>query len=85
MFHEMIANAEEFNQALGLPYRIVNIVSGKYLKHQTSTEITPILYLLKNWILWVFINSIQLYNICWQLFLKEEKYNKKSKKTYPFN
>ncbi|CAH3148365.1 unnamed protein product [Porites lobata] len=29
LFHEMIANAEEFNQALGLPYRIVNIVSGE--------------------------------------------------------
>ena len=25
----MIGNAEEFNQALGIPYRIVNIVSGK--------------------------------------------------------
>ena len=31
IFHEMIANAEEFNQALGIPYRIVNIVSGKYV------------------------------------------------------
>ena len=26
---EMIANAEEFYQSLGIPYRIVNIVSGK--------------------------------------------------------
>lgn len=27
--HErMVANAEEFYQALGIPYRIVNIVSG---------------------------------------------------------
>ena len=25
----MIGSAEEFNQALGIPYRIVNIVSGK--------------------------------------------------------
>lgn len=25
----MIGNSEEFNQALGIPYRIVNIVSGK--------------------------------------------------------
>jgi len=24
----MIKNAEEFNQKLGIPYRIVNIVSG---------------------------------------------------------
>ena len=28
MFDEMIGNAEEFNKALGIPYRIVNIVSG---------------------------------------------------------
>ena len=28
MFEEMIGNAEEFNQLLGIPYRIVNIVSG---------------------------------------------------------
>ena len=28
MFDEMIANSEEFYQALGIPYRIVNIVSG---------------------------------------------------------
>ena len=28
-FEEMIANAEEFYQKLGLPYRIVNIVSGE--------------------------------------------------------
>jgi seryl-tRNA synthetase len=25
----LIINAEEFNKALGIPYRIVNIVSGK--------------------------------------------------------
>ncbi|CAF0943162.1 unnamed protein product [Adineta steineri] len=29
MFEEMIGNAEEFNQRLGIPYRIVNIVSGE--------------------------------------------------------
>jgi len=29
MMEEMIGNAEAFNQALGLPYRIVNIVSGE--------------------------------------------------------
>ncbi|KAK3101670.1 hypothetical protein FSP39_005358 [Pinctada imbricata] len=28
MFDEMIKNAEDFNQLLGIPYRIVNIVSG---------------------------------------------------------
>lgn len=28
MFDEMITNAEEFTQSLGIPYRIVNIVSG---------------------------------------------------------
>jgi seryl-tRNA synthetase len=29
MMEEMIGNAEAFNQALGIPYRVVNIVSGK--------------------------------------------------------
>ena len=29
MFEEMIGNAEEFNRRLGIPYRIVNIVSGE--------------------------------------------------------
>ena len=29
LFDEMIASAEKFNQALGIPYRIVNIVSGR--------------------------------------------------------
>jgi seryl-tRNA synthetase len=28
MFEEMIGNAEEFYKKLGIPYRIVNIVSG---------------------------------------------------------
>lgn len=30
MFDELIANAEAFNQSLGIPYRIVNIVSGEH-------------------------------------------------------
>lgn len=30
MFDEMIGTAEEFYQSLGIPYRIVNIVSGLY-------------------------------------------------------
>lgn len=29
MFDEMITTAEDFYQSLGLPYRIVNIVSGQ--------------------------------------------------------
>lgn len=33
----MIGNAEEFNQALGIPYRIVNIVSGKQGLKKTLT------------------------------------------------
>ena len=28
MFDEMISNAEKFYQSLGIPYQIVNIVSG---------------------------------------------------------
>ena len=31
LFDEMINNAEEFNKSLGIPYRVVNIVSGKLL------------------------------------------------------
>lgn len=30
MFEEMIGNAEEFYQAIGIPYRVVNIVSGNF-------------------------------------------------------
>jgi len=30
MMDEMMSNAEDFNKALGVPYRIVNIVSGEY-------------------------------------------------------
>lgn len=30
MFDEMISTAEGFYQALGIPYRIVNIVSGMH-------------------------------------------------------
>lgn len=33
MFDEMIGTAEEFYQSLGIPYRIVNIVSGKHITH----------------------------------------------------
>ena len=29
MMDEMIGNAEEFYQSLGIPYRVVNIVSGE--------------------------------------------------------
>ena len=29
---EMIGNAEEFYQSLGIPYRVVNIVSGRESK-----------------------------------------------------
>lgn len=38
MFDEMIANAEEFYQDLGIPYRIVNIVSGA-LNHAASKKL----------------------------------------------
>lgn len=34
MFDEMIGTAEEFYKSLGIPYRIVNIVSGRFLKHE---------------------------------------------------
>ena len=30
MFQQMIDVAEKFNKSLGIPYRIVNIVTGKY-------------------------------------------------------
>lgn len=42
MFDEMIGTAEEFYQTLGIPYRVVNIVSGasladpKRLKHRMT-------------------------------------------------
>lgn len=38
MFDEMIATAEGFYQALGIPYRIVNIVSGS-LNHAASKKL----------------------------------------------
>ncbi|KAG9485357.1 serine--tRNA ligase, cytoplasmic [Eleutherodactylus coqui] len=38
MFEEMIKTAEEFYQALGIPYRIVNIVSGS-LNHAASKKL----------------------------------------------
>lgn len=31
MFDEMIGTAESFYQSLGIPYRIVNIVSGSFI------------------------------------------------------
>lgn len=34
MFDEMIGTAEEFYKSLGIPYRIVNIVSGTSLKRK---------------------------------------------------
>lgn len=34
MFDEMIGTAEEFYQSLGIPYRIVNIVSGSSPRHR---------------------------------------------------
>jgi len=30
MMDEMMANAEDFSRALGIPYRVVNIVSGQH-------------------------------------------------------
>ena len=39
MFDKMIKNSEEFNQALGIPYRIVNIVSGMTVSHSKSINI----------------------------------------------
>lgn len=38
MMEEMISNAEEFYQALEIPYRIVNIVSGA-LNHAASKKL----------------------------------------------
>lgn len=38
MFDELINNAEEFNKALGIPYRIVNIVSGA-LNHAAAKKL----------------------------------------------
>lgn len=42
MFEEMITTAEEFYQSLGIPYHIVNIVSGIGLPflHPTNTTLT---------------------------------------------
>ncbi|CAG2215685.1 SARS [Mytilus edulis] len=38
IFEEMIGNAEEFNKVLGIPYRVVNIVSGA-LNHAASKKL----------------------------------------------
>lgn len=48
MFETMIGNAEEFNKQLGIPYRIVNIVSG-LLKSQMKTR-KGIWFSLNRWI-----------------------------------
>lgn len=42
MFEEMITTAEDFYQSLGIPYHIVNIVSGIRLPvpHPTNTTVT---------------------------------------------
>ncbi|XP_063448789.1 serine--tRNA ligase, cytoplasmic-like [Mytilus trossulus] len=38
IFEELIGNAEEFNKVLGIPYRVVNIVSGA-LNHAASKKL----------------------------------------------
>lgn len=38
MMDEMISNAESYYQALGIPYRIVNIVSGA-LNHAAAKKL----------------------------------------------
>lgn len=38
MMEEMISNAEDYYQALGIPYRIVNIVSGA-LNHAAAKKL----------------------------------------------
>lgn len=38
MMEEMIKNAEEFYQSLGIPYRVVNIVSGA-LNHAAAKKL----------------------------------------------
>ena len=35
---EMIGNAEEFYQSLGIPYRVVNIVSGRGIARELEGE-----------------------------------------------
>ena len=32
MFEVMISNAEKFYQSLGIPYQVVNIVSGNFIE-----------------------------------------------------
>lgn len=46
MFDEMIGTAEEFYQSLGIPYRIVNIVSGR--SDTLTTQRSSLLKLLKS-------------------------------------
>lgn len=51
MFDEMIGTAEEFYQSLGIPYRIVNIVSGLY-------TLPSFFYWEHQWtIFWLFLAS----------------------------
>lgn len=38
----MIATAEEFYQSLGIPYRIVNIVSGQTLSFLSLITLLPL-------------------------------------------
>lgn len=44
MFDDMISNAELFYQQLGIPYRVVNIVSGT---HKTFYLIEILIYMYK--------------------------------------
>lgn len=41
MFDEMIGTAEEFYKSLEIPYRIVNIVSGRSLTLHQSCRVNP--------------------------------------------
>lgn len=47
LFEEMISNAEEFCKVLGIPYRVVCIVSGETrLVHLGSISVVPVFQLL---------------------------------------
>lgn len=47
MFDEMIGTAEVFYQSLGIPYRIVNIVSGQSTSCLFSSENLTLFYIGK--------------------------------------
>ena len=56
MMEEMITNAEEFNKALGIPYQVVNIVSGAsrlvcptYIRYRELGQHCIITYLYIFW------------------------------------